>query len=206
MQVEAVVFDIGNVLIEWHPRRYFDRVLGARQSAAFFAAVDIDAMMTRIDAGAPFFDTIAATARAHPDWAPALAHFRDNWADLASPEIPGSVQVLQALRARGVPVFALSNFGAENFALSAARHPFLASFDRRYISARLRQAKPAPAIYETLERDSGVPPGALLFTDDRPENIATARARGWQTHLFDGPEGWAHCLLAAGLLTEEDVA
>jgi 2-haloacid dehalogenase len=32
---------------------------------------------------------------------------------------------------------------------------------------------------------------SLLFTDDRADNIDAARARGWQAHLFDGPQGWA---------------
>jgi 2-haloacid dehalogenase len=49
-------------------------------------------------------------------------------------------------------------------------------------------------------------PDALLFTDDRAENIAAAAARGWQTHLFDGPQGWADRLIAEGLLTEQEAA
>jgi 2-haloacid dehalogenase len=44
----------------------------------------------------------------------------------------------------------------------------------------------------------------LLFVDDRAENIAAARARGWQGHLFDGPQGWAERLIAEGLLTREE--
>jgi len=47
---------------------------------------------------------------------------------------------------------------------------------------------------------------ALIFTDDRPENIQTARNRGWQTSLFDGSQGWADRLVAEGLLSEKDAA
>jgi 2-haloacid dehalogenase len=43
----------------------------------------------------------------------------------------------------------------------------------------------------------------LLFADDRHDNIAAAKARGWQTHLFDGPAGWAERLVKEGLLTPE---
>lgn len=64
--------------------------------------------------------------------------------------------------------------------------------------------KPDPKIYQMVEDDCGVAPGALLFTDDRPDNIAAAEARGWQTHLFTGPDGWADRLVATGLLTEEE--
>jgi len=39
MTVEAVVFDIGNVLLEWHPEHYFDRTIGPERRKAMFAAV-----------------------------------------------------------------------------------------------------------------------------------------------------------------------
>jgi 2-haloacid dehalogenase len=57
-----------------------------------------------------------------------------------------------------------------------------------------------------VERETGADPAGLLFTDDRADNIAAAKARGWQTHLFEGPQGLADRLVAEGLLTEEDAA
>ncbi|MFD0860333.1 HAD family hydrolase [Roseovarius aquimarinus] len=204
MTPRAVVFDIGNVLIEWQPERYFDRVSGPERRCAMFEEIDIHAMMTRIDRGAHFGEEAARMAAAHPDFAAELLQFRDRWCDIAQPAIPHSVRLLQALRARGVPVFALSNFGAENFPLSAAQFPFLQGFDRAYISGRMRMAKPDPAIYAAVEDDCGLPPEALLFTDDRAENIAAAAARGWQVHLFEHPEGLARALVALGLLDEDE--
>jgi 2-haloacid dehalogenase len=204
MQINAVIFDIGNVLIEWQPEKYFDRQIGPEASATFFAEVDIHGMMTRIDEGRGFASVIEATANAHPAWAKEILQFRDRWTDLAQPSIPASVTLLRALRARGVPCFALSNFGAENFPLSEAKFPFLAEFDRRYISGEMKLAKPDPAIYAAVEADCGLPPENLLFTDDRDDNIAAAKLRGWQTHLFDGPIGFAQALIRHGLLTEEE--
>ena len=64
--------------------------------------------------------------------------------------------------------------------------------------------KPDPRIYEMVEQDCGIAPGALLFTDDKAENIAAAAARGWGTHLFDGWRPWARRLVAEGLLTERE--
>ena len=54
MSVHAVVFDIGNVLLEWHPERYFDRTIGPERRCAMFAAVDLHAMNDRIDLGRRF--------------------------------------------------------------------------------------------------------------------------------------------------------
>ena len=59
------------------------------------------------------------------------------------------------------------------------------------------------SIYEMLEEDCGVDPAGLLFADDRQENLDAAAARGWQTHLFTDPQGWADRLVAEGLLTPE---
>ena len=64
--------------------------------------------------------------------------------------------------------------------------------------------KPDAEIYARVEADCGIAPGALLFADDRADNIAAAAARGWQTHLFTGPEGWAARLVAEGLLSTEE--
>ncbi|WP_113913154.1 HAD family hydrolase [Roseovarius dicentrarchi] len=200
MTPEAVIFDIGNVLIEWQPEGYFDRIFGRARSMALFAAVDIHAMMQRIDSGADFANEIARVAAQHPEFAAEILHIRDRWCDIAQPAIPGSVLLLRALRARGIPVFALSNFGAQNFPLSAAQFPFLSDFDRAYISGPMGMAKPDPAIYAAVEADCGIPPGHLLFTDDRAENIAAAQRRGWQVHLFDGAPGFAQALVDAGLL------
>ena len=61
--------------------------------------------------------------------------------------------------------------------------------------------KPDPKIYTMLEQDCGVAPENLLFTDDRADNIAVAANRGWQTHLFEGPQGWADRLVEANLLS-----
>lgn len=205
-QVEAVIFDIGNVLIEWQPERYYDRMIGTDQRRALMAEVPFFDMMNTIDAGAPFGDTVEATALAHPDWAGAIRLVRDAWCELAQPAIPHSVRLLRALRARGVPVFVLSNFGAENFPLSEAQFPFLREFDRRYISGEMAMRKPDPAIYAAVEADCGIAPEALLFADDRDDNISAARARGWQTHLFETPAGWAECLIRAGLLTKEEAS
>lgn len=198
----AVLHDIGNVLFEWNPQRFYDSIMDPQDRARFFAETGIEEMNLRIDAGAPFHATVATTAEAHPRWADKVMFWHDRWIEMAQPVIAPSVALLRALRAEGVPVFALSNFGDETFGMAQGHYPFLAEFDRFYISGRMGCIKPDPEIYERAEADCGLPPERLLFVDDRPENIDAARARGWQGHLFDGPEGWARRLVLAGLLPE----
>ncbi|TFL18405.1 HAD family hydrolase [Jannaschia formosa] len=200
MTVGAVVLDIGNVLIEWQPERFFDREVGEARRRAMFAAVDLRGMNDRIDSGENFSAVLRATGTAHPDFAAEIAMWHDRWLELASPAIPHSVRLMRALRARGVPVFALSNFGIETFALAQTEYDFLSEFDRAFVSGHLGVIKPAPEIFAAVETATGLAPGALLFADDRADNIAAAEARGWRGHLFDGPQGWADRLVAEGLL------
>jgi len=201
---EAVVFDIGNVLLEWQPERFYDGVIGEARRKRLFAEVDLVGMNEGVDLGAPFAASVEALAVAHPDWGSEIRMWRERWFELAHPPIDGSIRLLRALRARGVPVLALTNFGVETFEAAVERLPFLAEFDRAWVSGRMGVMKPDPAIYAALEAESGIAPGRLIFTDDRAENIAAAAARGWQTHLFDGWEGWAARLVQAGLLDKAE--
>ncbi len=205
LRPEAVIFDIGNVLITWQPERHYDRWIGEERRRAMFAAVDLHHMNELIDRGGDFRQIVQETAAQNPAFAREILWWHDRWLELATPVIDLSVASLRALRARGVPVFALSNFGIGSFALTEARDAFLKTFDRRYISGHMGVTKPDPRIYEMVERDCGIAPDRLLFVDDRAENIAAARARGWQGHVFETPEGWVARLVASGLLEEGDI-
>lgn len=204
--IQAVVFDIGNVLIEWQPERLYDQVIGQERREAMFAEVDLHAMNDQVDRGKNWLEQVTACAEKYPHWRDEIMMWHDRWLEMASPTIDHSVRLLRALRAAEVPVFALSNFGIQTFEFAEPHYPFLQEFDRRYVSGYLGEVKPEPQIYEIVEQDSGVAPEALLFVDDRTDNIEAAAARGWQTHVFTTPQGWADRLVAEGLLTTDQAA
>jgi len=199
---EAVIFDIGNVLTRWQPEAFYDRVIGETRRRALFAAVDLHHMNDLVDEGALFRETIYDWAERYPDWGPEIRMWYDRWIELASPRIEGSIRLQRALRAKGVPVFALTNFGRYSFEEALPKMEFLTDFDRLYVSGRMGVIKPDPRIYEMVEADCGIDPTRLLFTDDRADNITAAARRGWRTHQFESWEGWARRLVAEGLLTE----
>ncbi len=201
---KAVIFDIGNVLIEWNPERFYDATIGEARRRALFAEVDLHRMNDLIDEGALFRETIYDWADAHPDWSPEIRLWYDRWIDMASPRIEGSIALMRALQTKGVPVFALTNFGIHSFAYARTQYDFLDAFDHAYVSGRMGVIKPDARIYAMVEAHSGLAPEQLLFTDDRADNIAAAAARGWQVHQFTGWQGWAGTLVSAGLLTKEE--
>lgn len=201
---QAVIFDIGNVLTRWQPEAFYDRVIGQERRQALFAEVDLHGMNDRIDEGALFRETIYDWAETYPHWQAEIRMWYDRWDELASPRIDGSIRLQRALRARGVPVFALTNFGRYSFEEAVPKMDFLQDFDRRYVSGVMGVIKPDPRIYEMVEQDCGLPPENLLFTDDRADNITAAARRGWRTHQFESWQGWAARLVAEDLLTKEE--
>jgi len=206
MTVNAVIFDIGNVLIEWRPERFFDAEIGIPRRRALFDALDLHGINDRVDRGENFHTVWADVARAHPEWRTEIEMWHDRWLELASPVIAHSVRLMEALQQNGVPVFSLTNFGVETYDIAAEVYPFLRRFDRDFISGHMQLIKPDPGIYAALEDATGMVPETLIFTDDRADNIAAAAARGWQTHLFQHPQGWADRLVAEGLLKREQAA
>lgn len=204
MQPQAVVFDIGNVLTCWTPEAFYDRELGEARRRELFAEVDLHGMNLAVDAGALFRETIYDLADATPKWSREVRWWYDRWIELASPRIEGSIALLRALRAKGVPVFTLTNFGRYSFEEALPKLDFLTEFDRSYISGRMGVVKPDPLIYQMVEEDCKLSGAQLLFTDDKAENIVAAARMGWRTHQFESWQGWARRLVAEGLLTEAE--
>ena len=204
MRVEAVIFDIGNVLTRWQPEVFYDRVIGVERRTALFAAVDLHRMNDDIDEGGLFRETIYDWAGRYPAWSDEIRMWHDRWIELASPRIEGSIALLRALRAKGIPVFALTNFGVNSYAAAVPLLDFLSEFDREYVSGRMGVIKPDPRIYAMVEADCGIAGDRLLFADDRADNIAAAADRGWRTHQFETWQGWAMRLVAEGLLSKTE--
>lgn len=203
-QPQAVIFDIGNVLTRWQPEAFYDRVIGEDRRRALFAEVDLHHMNDLVDAGGLFKETIYDWADRTPNWRGEIRMWYDRWIELASPRIEGAIALQRALRAKGIPVFALTNFGKYSFEEALPKMDFLTDFDRLYVSGRMGVIKPDPRIYEMVEADCGLPPESLLFTDDRADNIVAAARRGWRTHQFESWQGWAARLVAEGLLSKEE--
>src|SRR5690606_22907604 len=130
--------------------------IGEAQRRAMFAQVDLHGMNDRVDRGEDFRGTIYTVAEQYPEWRTEIRDWHDNWLALAQPAIAHSVRLMRALQRRGVPVFALTNFGIGSFALAQTEYDFLSQFDRAYVSGHMAVIKPDPRIYEMVEQDCGL--------------------------------------------------
>ena len=87
--------------------------------------------------------------REFPDARPLIEAWRERFDETLGGPIAGTVEILAALRERGVPLYALSNWWAETF-LARARFDFLGWFDGIVISGEFGAAKPDPRIFAHL--------------------------------------------------------
>ena len=196
---KAVVFDVGNVLLNWTPEEYFDARFGTDHRKAFFSAVPIEEANHRSDAGESLSAVLEELAVEYPDWAAEIAIWGDEWLQICSPAIEGSVRILEDLKSQRIPLFTLTNFGQETYEWAQDAYPFLSLFDRHFVSAELKLLKPDPDFYIALMVGTGFSGADIIFADDRLENIETAQSLGWQTYHFKSPEGWSAALTEAGI-------
>ena len=178
-RVEAVVFDLGNVLIPFNPRWLFRKLLRDEASIdRFFAETDFDAWNTAMDAGRRFADGIAAHSRRFPHYRALFEAFFERWHETIGEPIAESVEMLRSLRQNGIRTFALTNFSVETYPLAVARFSFLSEFDGTVVSGEEGIVKPDPEIYERLLQRYSITAARAVFIDDRLENVEAARRLG----------------------------
>ncbi|MFN3892727.1 MAG: HAD family hydrolase [Beijerinckiaceae bacterium] len=194
------VFDIGNVLVRWDMRFLFEKVIPDRRELdAFLGNVCTMEWHGALDAGATFASAIAQLSARFPEYADFIALYDPRWQETISGPIAESVQVLEDLRAAGVPTYAITNFPAEKFDETCALYPYLAGFRGVIVSGRERITKPDPAIFHLLLERYRLSAADCVFIDDNPANVAAAQSVGFTALLFTMPAALRAELRALGL-------
>lgn len=201
-RIEAVVWDIGRVLVQWdHARIWHSAIPDAQERVRFVAEVVPEDWHMRHDRGEPWADLVAARKAQFPDHADLIELYRTNWLASVPGPVEGTHALVAALAARDVPQFALTNFGPDAWALFRPTFPVLDTMRDIVVSGHERVIKPDPAIFALAERRFGYPGEALLFIDDNAANVAGARAAGWNAHHFvNGADALAADLRSCGLI------
>lgn len=201
--IDAVLFDLGGVLIDWNPRHVYREHFG-RDAAAmedFLARVVPMTWNHEMDAGKPFDDAVRERQLLFPEHAGLIALWRDRWPDMLGGPIEPTVGMLRELREAGRRLIALTNWSAETFPLARARYGFLDWFETIIVSGEERLAKPDPRFFELALARATLVPSRTLFVDDNLANIGTAAAMGFDTHRFVEPEDLRRALVERRLLS-----
>lgn len=199
--VSAVVFDVGRVLFEWDLRHLFAKLIDDPAELEWFCSTVVtEAWHFQHDAGRPLAEMVAERTAEYPAHAHLIEAYATRFNESVPGPVEGSLSLVEQLGAASVPLFAITNFGAEFWARFHPTQPIFELFGDIVVSGVEKIVKPDPAIYALAARRFGHVPESMLFVDDNEANILSARSCGWQAHHFTSAAALEADLRERGLL------
>lgn len=202
MAARIVLFDLGNVVVDWQPirlyREYFQTEADARSFCDNVCNMD---WHSQHDLGVPMADNAARLIAQYPHFETEIQAWQGRWLDMFYGYVPGVPQLMARLEERRHPLYGLSNLPAEVAEQTFDAFPLIRILRDVVVSGAEKVIKPDPKIYEiALARMGNPDPDDVLFIDDRANNIEAAEAMGMRGHQFTDAAGLERALLAEGLL------
>ena len=185
MQVEAVVFDVGRVLYQWHLRHLFEKIVDDRaRLETLLGEVVTEEWHFEHDRGRTLGEMVPERIALYPDFEPEIRAYATRFNETIPGPVPGSHALVERLDARDVPLYAITNFGAEFWAGFRPSEPIFDRFRDIVVSGEEKLAKPDPAIFALAEARFARSASTMLFIDDNRANVDAAAACGWHVHHF----------------------
>ncbi len=198
--IKNVIFDVGNVLVEWNSDRAFRRLGFDEKTRNAVAEATIRSVdWNEVDRSQLCDEELLVRfiARA-PEYEKEIRLFWER-IELTIRQCDYSVDWIRRLRENGYRVYILSNYARWTYGKTAEELSFLRDVDGALFSFEVCQIKPEPQIYQTLCERYGLVPQECVFLDDTMINIEAARALGMQGILFTGYEDAVERLRECGV-------
>ena len=197
----AVLWDFGNVIVRWNPRTLYEKIFpDPVECDRFLTLVCTLAWHTPTVCGDTFAENCAALAARHPHHEAEIWAWHRRWDEMFSGAIAETEAAMEALHARGVPQYGLSNISHETLHSTLAMSPAFGRLAGYVASGVERVMKPDPAIYRLCCARFGLAPSDMLFVDDSARNIEAARNLGFDVHHFTDPAALWPALEQRGLV------
>ena len=201
--INAVVFDLGGVLIDWNPRYVYRELFDDEEQMEWFLAnICTSEWNAQQDAGRTFEEATSILLDKHPEHEGMIRAYYDRWEDMLAGPIPGSVEILREVRDSPYRLYGLTNWSAESFPVARERYDFLNWFEGIVVSGEIRMIKPHPEIFEHLTDRFSLKPAATVFIDDVAANVEAARKAGYRAIRFESPEQLRSDLKSTGVELE----
>lgn len=203
MSAAGVVWDLGNVLIDWVPAVAVAAGVGEDEARRFMTADDFDFMAWNHgpDSGGSWEEAEAAVLESHPHWAEHALAYRAHFRTSLVGEVEGTADLVRALHTAGVPMWGLTNWSHELYPHAPEQFSILELLEEVVVSGSEGVAKPDPRIFAITVARTGLPADRLVFVDDKAVNVEAAAASGMDAILFTGAAALRAALVERGLLT-----
>lgn len=198
--VDAVVFDLGNVLVRWDPTRAFVGVRTEAEIARFFHEVDFLALNERQDAGRTWAEARAEIAERRPEHVATLDLYVERFPQTLTGPVPGTAEIVDDLRSAGVRVLGLTIWSAETFHHAEPAAPVVGRLEGVVVSGREGIVKPDPRIFRLLLDRRRLAPERTVVVDDTLPNALGAWAVGLQAVRFTDARALRADLVRRGAL------
>ena len=187
---KAIIFDFGNVLLDWQPHRVFQRFFpdGPQAVEAFLAEIEFMEWNRKQDLGRSFAEAVADHSAKFPQYAHIIPAYDVHYEDSIVGPIEGTVAILRKLKEAGVPLYGLSNYSTEKFQVVREKYAFFDWFDDILISGEVGLVKPDPAIFHLLLAKIRRVAEECIFIDDSSANVKSAQGLGFTAIQFHSPE------------------
>jgi 2-haloacid dehalogenase len=202
----AVIFDMGNVLIDWDPEQvYRHHIDDDKERAMFFVGTFRRMHHAAHDSDLPFTEALAPLKKAEPDVAHLIEVFEHRWHEFLQGPLTETVKVLEDLVNAEVPIYGLTNWPHQTWPPRPPEddpqaYDFLKHFRDIVVSGRVRMHKPNDDIYDLALKQFGLLPEHAVFVDDLSENIETADRLGLHGIRFTDAKALRTELEGLGLL------
>jgi 2-haloacid dehalogenase len=202
-EIDAVVFDIGGVLLDWNPRYLYRKLFDDEGEMEYFlSAVCTLEWHHDNDLGVPLDGTCGRLAAEHPEYAQMIWAWGRRSEEMIGGPIADTVELLRELHERAVRCYALTNMESWTFPVRRARFSFFQCFEGIVVSSHEGVAKPDLEIFRRVLQRFDLRAERTLLIDDAERNVDAARALGWQAIRFTSSESLRDALVALGLLPD----
>jgi putative hydrolase of the HAD superfamily len=197
MVIKNVVFDVGNVLVKWAPYEVFRCVLPEFDAEELYK--DMSPSWIELNLGTiTELEAIKLYAQQLNISEEKIAELLHELKLIQTP-LPGSLELLQDLYDRNVPLYSITDNTKEIIEYHRTHSDFLDKFIGVIVSADVGLRKPDPRIYHCLFDRYSVNPKESVFIDDLLQNVEGARAVGMQAIQFIDAESCRVGLAKLGL-------
>jgi len=178
--ITTLIFDLGAVLIDWHPKHLYRKLFADEAEIdGFLANICTSAWNEEQDAGRSIKEGTDLLVAQYPGQEASIRAFYGRWDEMLNGPVPGMLELFKGLKESGkYKLYALSNWSAETWPIALSKYDFLNWFDGLVISGLEGIRKPAPEFYRLLLDRYNVDPAEALFIDDNYRNVLAAREMG----------------------------
>lgn len=194
-----IIFDIGNVLLEFNPREYLKSKIEKDKVEDVLKEIFQSEEWIMLDRGTILEEEAIKVITSRSNGNEELIKLAfENWYDILNP-IEKTIEILRSLKKAGYKVYYLSNFHLMAFEHVTSKYDFFNEFDGGVVSYKEKLVKPEVEIYNKIIEKYSLNSNETIFIDDMEVNINKAKEVGLKTILFKSPEELLVDLLEHGV-------